>query len=197
MARFLSNSTCYNSAKATFGTALGTKSSSDYLLNKKVKLLYSCTTLNADRRFDSHDDYLLYDRAELIKTIKKCKSIPKFKKTNLVSGLYPAKKIDSFLDRELMTELVFETNNYLPMLSTNSTLQYVAEPVVESVSETDSYSSELFKKTNLVFGLHPEKNLHSSSTNAGYISNRELIQEISSETNTYWSAVSIDSTLVM
>jgi hypothetical protein len=95
MSRTLSNPTFYNSGKPAFGNTFESKYSSDYLRNKKAKLLYgnNYNSLKVTGRLGSQNNYLLYDRAKLIRTVETCGSIPAFNKANLVSGLYTTENL--------------------------------------------------------------------------------------------------------
>ena len=90
MSKSFSNPTFYNSGKPSFGTTNETSCSSDYLRDKKAKLLYknNNNSYNNFGRLGSQNNYLLYDRAKIIKDVESCDSIPFFNKSNLVSGLY-------------------------------------------------------------------------------------------------------------
>ena len=99
MSRTLSNPTFYNSGKPAFGNTFESKYSSDYLRNKKAKLLYgnNYNSLKVTGRLGSQNNYLLYGRAELIRTVETCSTIPAFNKANLVSGLYTTENLGSNL----------------------------------------------------------------------------------------------------
>jgi hypothetical protein len=101
MSRTLSNPTFYNSGKPAFGNTFESKYSSDYLRNKKAKLLYgnNYNSLKVTGRLGSQNNYLLYGRGKLIRTVETCPTIPAFNKANLVSGLYTTENLGpSFTD---------------------------------------------------------------------------------------------------
>jgi len=100
MSRTLSNPTFYNSGKPAFGNTFESKYSSDYLRNKKAKLLYgnNYNSLKVTGRLGSQNNLLLYDRAKLIRTVETCSTIPAFNKANLVSGLYTTENLGSNLN---------------------------------------------------------------------------------------------------
>jgi len=95
MSRTLSNPTFYNAGKPAFGNTFESNYSSDYLRNKKAKLLYAnnYNSLKVTGRLGSQNNYLLYDRAKLIRTVETCSTIPAFNKANLVSGLYTTENL--------------------------------------------------------------------------------------------------------
>jgi len=94
MSKSFSNPTFYNSGKPTFGNLVESNISSDYLINKKAKLLYSNNNIHHKRGgLGSQANYLLFDRAKQIKNIESCSSIPYFNTSNLVSGLYSTEKL--------------------------------------------------------------------------------------------------------
>jgi len=100
MSRTLSNPTFYNSGKPAFGNTFESKYSSDYLRNKKAKLLYgnNYNSLKVTGRLGSQNNLLLYDRSKLIRTVETCSTIPAFNKANLVSGLYTTENLGSNLN---------------------------------------------------------------------------------------------------
>jgi hypothetical protein len=97
MSRTLSNPTFYNAGKPAFGNTFESSYASDYLKNKKAKLLYAnnYTSLKVTGRLGSQNNYLLYDRAKLIRNVETCATTPAFNKANLVSGLYTTENLGS------------------------------------------------------------------------------------------------------
>jgi len=95
MSRTLSNPTFYNAGKPAFGNTFESNYASDYLKNKRAKLLYAnnYNSLKVTGRLGSQNNYLLYDRAKLIRTVETCATIPAFNKANLVSGLYTTENL--------------------------------------------------------------------------------------------------------
>jgi hypothetical protein len=99
MAKSFSNPTFYNSGKPSFGNTFESNYASDYLRNKKAKLLYA-NNFNGYRetgRLGSQNNYLLYGRAKLIRNVETCATIPAFNKDNMVSGLYTTENLGSRL----------------------------------------------------------------------------------------------------
>ena len=65
-----------------FGKSIESNYSSDYLTDKKAKLLYTKKPLA------SQSNYLLFNKAQQIRNIETCDSLTMFNKNDLVSGLY-------------------------------------------------------------------------------------------------------------
>ena len=86
-----SNSSFYNdgNGNSTFANINKTIFASDYITNKKAKLLYSS---NFQKKrvggLQNQNNLFLLRRAQLIRDIDVCNALPAFDTTNLVSGLY-------------------------------------------------------------------------------------------------------------
>ena len=81
------NSNLYNdgNGKASFGNVKQTTFASDYITNKKAKLLYNIN-------YNNKKNGIL--NAQLIRDVETCDSLPAFDTTNLESGLYSNEELD-------------------------------------------------------------------------------------------------------
>lgn len=83
-----------NTGNSTFGNITQTNTTGDYITNKKAKLLFD---MNSNKkRFGSllnQNNLLLLKRAQLIKNIGICQSLPAFNSANLVSGLHSTENL--------------------------------------------------------------------------------------------------------
>jgi hypothetical protein len=86
MARLFSNPTFYNSGKPTFSNLSESSFASDYILNKKAKLLYKDTQFK--KSISSYNNYFLFERAKLIRDLEMCDNLSAFNTGNLISNLY-------------------------------------------------------------------------------------------------------------
>jgi hypothetical protein len=95
MPKSFSNPTFYNSGIPSFGTTFESVHSSEYLRNKKAKLLYNKNykSYQTEGKLMNNDNYLLFERAKLIKNIEICENFPSFNTANLVSGLYTTENL--------------------------------------------------------------------------------------------------------
>ena len=95
MSKSFSNPTFYNSGKPAFGNTYESGNSSNYLRDKKAKLLYNNNYRNhkVGGSLGTQDNYLLFDRAKLIKNLENCDNIAGFNTSNLVSGLYTTENL--------------------------------------------------------------------------------------------------------
>lgn len=91
------NSNLYNdgAGKASFGNVKQNTFASDYITNKKAKLLYKTNYNNKKNGIlNNQQNLLLFKRAQLIRDVETCDSLPAFDSTNLESGLYSNEELD-------------------------------------------------------------------------------------------------------
>ena len=83
-----------NTGNSTFGNIKQTNTTGDYITNKKAKIL--CVMNSNKKRLGSllnQTNLLLLKRAQLIKNIGICQSLPTFNSANLVSGLHSTENL--------------------------------------------------------------------------------------------------------
>ena len=131
------NSNLYNdgNGKASFGNVKQTTFASDYITNKKAKLLYNTNYNNKKNGIlNNQQNLLLFKRAQLIRDVETCDSLPAFDTTNLESGLYSNEELDGInvitavLDTSncpiysgtLLDKTIISSNNSVKLLTYSS-----------------------------------------------------------------------------
>ena len=83
-----------NTGNSTFGNIKQPNTTGDYITNKKAKLLFD---INSNKKrlgsLSNQTNLLLLKRAQLIKNIGICQSLPAFNSANLVSGLHSTENL--------------------------------------------------------------------------------------------------------
>jgi len=97
MAQAFSNPTFFVSGTQTLEKVKESSRSSDYLQNKKAKLLYpkNFNLLSKTGSLGTNNNYLLYKRGNLIKDIETCDSLYNFNKNSISSGVYNTETLNN------------------------------------------------------------------------------------------------------
>ena len=91
------NSHFYNdgNGNSTFAKVNPNAFASDYITNKKAKLLYSSNYQKKRIGYlQNQTNLLLFRRAQLIRDVETCAKLPTFDTSNLISGLYSTEVLD-------------------------------------------------------------------------------------------------------
>jgi hypothetical protein len=139
-----------NSGTPTFGNAVESNYASDYLTNKKAKLLYpyNYNRLRATGRLGNQPNYLLFEKAKMIRNSETCKSLVPFNNANLVSGLYTTEKLGFGLADPSNNVNVITGTSY----NTNSCNKFI--PTAISLT-TPFYYNYNIDSCGLLFGKTP------------------------------------------
>jgi len=130
---------------STFGKVTQNTFASDYITNKKAKLLYS-TNYNKKRfgLLNDQNNLLLFKRAQLIRDIDTCVFLPALDNTNLESGLYSNEDLSGV---NIITNILADTSNNLvcPIYSGS-----LLDPIV--ISGSPFYYTYDIDKCGFLFG---------------------------------------------